>query len=114
MKGSGVVLTGKFGALTGEVIEVVMDGNSRKPEKKRIMIVKNSISVIVQVLRGFNCMMKQNFQLGLSSLSLRRERGDFWSFDLKWDPFLSDIFLDLQFLLVLIHLLFVKIGRAHV
>jgi hypothetical protein len=24
-----------------------MDGNSRKPEKKRIMIVKNSISVIV-------------------------------------------------------------------
>jgi hypothetical protein len=24
-----------------------MDGNSRKPEKKRIIIVKNSISVIV-------------------------------------------------------------------
>jgi hypothetical protein len=24
-----------------------MDGNSRKPEKKRIMTVKNSISVIV-------------------------------------------------------------------
>lgn len=47
MKGSGVVLTGKFGSLIGEVIEVAMDGNSRKPEKKRIMIVKNSISVIV-------------------------------------------------------------------
>lgn len=47
MKGSGVVLTGKFESLTGEVIEAVMDGNSRKPEKKRIMTVRNSISVIV-------------------------------------------------------------------
>ena len=47
MKGSGVVLTGKFESLTGEVIEVAMDGNSRKPDKKRIMTVKNSISVIV-------------------------------------------------------------------
>lgn len=80
MKGSGVVLTGKFESLTGEVIEVDMDGNSRKPEKKRIMTVRSSISVIVQVLRGFNCMIKQNFQLGLTSLSLWREREEYWSF----------------------------------
>jgi hypothetical protein len=47
VKGSGAVLIGKFESLIEEVIEVVMDGNSRKPEKKRIMTVKNSMSVIV-------------------------------------------------------------------
>lgn len=44
------------------------DGNSRKPEKKRIKKVKNNMSVMVKVLRGFNCMVGEK-QLSLSVFS---------------------------------------------
>lgn len=54
------------------IIEEEIEGNSRKPVKKRIMNVINNMIVVVYVFKGFNCMMDSlSFSL---SLSLNPER----------------------------------------
>lgn len=71
----------------GGLIDAVVDteGNSRKPEKKRIRNAKLNMNTTVMELMDFDSMMGRKWQLGLAfSLSVQREREtEVWSTDLN-------------------------------
>lgn len=80
VKGSGVdsVENLESGSMAAE-IEVGRDGNSRKPERKRIKNVRNSMKATMKAFRGFNGIARRSLEWDVLVLSLPllgRERGD--------------------------------------